>query len=705
MSRSAVIITSILLAVSTSIAYATPPLVLLNDEFNGTGAVSTQLWTMPADDDGSFFGQTKLKVSETQRPVQNGGVTTLIMDTHYADDPGNAFWGHEIRTKERFGGGGGLSYTWRGSFNLANSHPDFQPGGATTLGGTLAAGFTFGTQAFDNAGNITRDEIDVELLLNEQNNIGAGNRRVLTNVYDNDNFVGDTGVIAFQAPGTDMSIMHDYEIRQLRDRIEWYQDGALIRTETGSVPTDPVEFRLNTWVPDSGFTSAYDANLTADALLANNRELHFDIDRVEIKELGTAFDPNVSKTRRTALTVADHSFTAGTATQQEFNPPTFTGGWSSFNNFFPDAVPSLDQGFDFSFDGDDAAAKVFGSFFGADGVMWQRIEEAPGQTFDNNVLEAKINTYTASGDSIANTANVLITLLRFFDSDNNLINDPNDPGNGALNSTVVTNLSGYEEIQEDTWITHNVRAKAPAGTQFVEIFPIFVQTQCPGVCEGGSAWIDDIELNLLTDILDTNIDGVVDLADRDFILGGSGDARDVNMDGMINSDDVSDWNLEFGLTSDLGDFNDDGSWDCADADALVAAIASGSTDTQFDMNGDGFITLADITDENDGWLAVGGANNPGDTGGNPFLVGDANLDGGVDGQDFLVWNDNKFTMTSAWCGGDFNADGNVDGADFLLWNDNKFMSSDNISAVPEPGTAMLWILAACFVPTVWRRKF
>lgn len=138
-----------------------------------------------------------------------------------------------------------------------------------------------------------------------------------------------------------------------------------------------------------------------------------------------------------------------------------------------------------------------------------------------------------------------------------------------------------------------------------------------------------------------------------------------------------------------GDFNMDGLWNCTDVNALVGAIASMSSVLSFDMNSDGVISIADITDPGDGWLAVGGANNPADTGGHTFLVGDANLDGVVDGQDFLAWNDHKFTNVAAWCSDDFNADGLVDGQDFLLWNENKFTSSDSVSAVPEPGAAML----------------
>ena len=145
-----------------------------------------------------------------------------------------------------------------------------------------------------------------------------------------------------------------------------------------------------------------------------------------------------------------------------------------------------------------------------------------------------------------------------------------------------------------------------------------------------------------------------------------------------------------------GDFDNNGMWNCDDINALSAAIASGSTNLNFDMNGDGVITPADITDPTDGWLTVGGANNPAQTNGNPFLNGDANLSGAVDGSDFGVWNANKFSNSAAWCNGDFNASGGVDGSDFGIWNGNKFQSSASASAVPEPaiGTAFAVLLLA-----------
>lgn len=152
-----------------------------------------------------------------------------------------------------------------------------------------------------------------------------------------------------------------------------------------------------------------------------------------------------------------------------------------------------------------------------------------------------------------------------------------------------------------------------------------------------------------------------------------------------------------------GDFNGDGFWDFVDIDDLTAAVAGESTDLAFDMNGDGVITEADITDADTGWLAVGGANNSDKTGGNAFIVGDANLDGGVDVSDFNEWNGAKFTETAAWSSGDFNADGNVDVSDFNLWNGNKFTSSmDGVSAVPEPHSLLIVLMAVAAVAC--RRK-
>ena len=136
------------------------------------------------------------------------------------------------------------------------------------------------------------------------------------------------------------------------------------------------------------------------------------------------------------------------------------------------------------------------------------------------------------------------------------------------------------------------------------------------------------------------------------------------------------------------DFNDDGTLDGTDVDALVAEIAAMTNATMFDLTGDGLVDDADLTR----WLVVAGAVNL--PSGNPYLYGDANLDGVVDGSDFIRWNENKFTLIAAWTAADFNADGTVDGLDFIVWNENRFMSSDDVSSVPEPSLGVCLIAAA-----------
>ena len=103
---------------------------------------------------------------------------------------------------------------------------------------------------------------------------------------------------------------------------------------------------------------------------------------------------------------------------------------------------------------------------------------------------------------------------------------------------------------------------------------------------------------------------------------------------------------------------------------LQANIVTGPANPAiFDLTGDGNVSIAD----RDEWLVQAGAANL--PSGNAFLLGDANLNGTVDGLDFLAWNNNKFTISSAWTGGDFNVDGTTDGLDFLVWNSNKFTAN------------------------------
>ena len=232
----------------------------------------------------------------------------------------------------------------------------------------------------------------------------------------------------------------------------------------------------------------------------------------------------------------------------------------------------------------------------------------------------------------------------------------------------------------------------------------------------------DIDNDGLTDALFANSDGSIFYREGDTVSARVGSTRydwSISYSGNILWSDADNSVVSsisgtgtgldvvlMGLGSEtvvLGDFNNDGFWNCDDINALSTAIAGGSTDLGFDMNSDGSITAADITDPVVGWLAVGGANNPAQTNGNPFLNGDANLSGGVDGSDFGIWNTSKFSSTSAWCSGDFNASGAVDGSDFGVWNANKFSSSDGVSTVPEPAWSVLLAVTTAGISAARRR--
>jgi hypothetical protein len=143
------------------------------------------------------------------------------------------------------------------------------------------------------------------------------------------------------------------------------------------------------------------------------------------------------------------------------------------------------------------------------------------------------------------------------------------------------------------------------------------------------------------------------------------------------------------------DFNDDGVFTVDDLDILVAAIATGKSDSVHDLSGDGLVDRSDIAE----WLNIGGQANLG----SPYKFADVNLDGNVDQVDFTTWNDHKFSETGAWSSGDFNGDGLTDGHDFVIWNEQKVIISESfLNAVPEPSGMFLVFPAALLL--LRRRK-
>lgn len=144
-----------------------------------------------------------------------------------------------------------------------------------------------------------------------------------------------------------------------------------------------------------------------------------------------------------------------------------------------------------------------------------------------------------------------------------------------------------------------------------------------------------------------------------------------------------------------GDFDNNGAFNCADINSLMAEIASGNHSTAFDLTGDGAVDLAD----RDVWLAQAG---PARGHGGPIEIGDANLNGIVDDSDFSFFIQNMFTQSSSWCQGEFNGDAMIDVSDFNLWNSHKYGSSAAANAIPEPSAGLLLLATVAVFP--WCRK-
>ena len=239
--------------------------VLLRDDFDGT-ALDTARWFVPIGD-GSFFGRTQIR-PPTELFTVAGGVIRLQLDTHNPDakEPGDSFWGSEIDTLDSYAVESGLVFEAR--VRLVGPLP----------GGLVGAVFSF----VFHSGSETRDEIDVELLSND---LVAAQERVLTNVFDDDDF-SQPGAKSFASvAGLDLAEFHVYQVRWFPDRVQWFIDGDLVRQESATVPDDPMRVRLNFWAPDAFFVEAFDASLQPVASAEENETFFYEVDYVEVRRL------------------------------------------------------------------------------------------------------------------------------------------------------------------------------------------------------------------------------------------------------------------------------------------------------------------------------------------------------------------------------------------------------------------------------------
>jgi len=212
--------------------------------------VDRTVWTSPQwispTDNPSFFGQTAIRNQPDYGypfgcvPVQSNRAQ-LVLSTWNPLDPTNlSFLGSQISTIEKWG----LASCNKVAFETLVRNPLGMPGGA------VSSLFSYNLLS---ATPFQHDEIDFEFASNYWQ---GSSEAVNTNVYIDNN----TGIDEVVPTSVDFTNPIKFMIVWSAVDIRWYINDTLVRTET-QVPQSDMSLTLNFWVPDSGWTWAYNANL------------------------------------------------------------------------------------------------------------------------------------------------------------------------------------------------------------------------------------------------------------------------------------------------------------------------------------------------------------------------------------------------------------------------------------------------------------
>ncbi len=554
--------------------------VLLFDDFSGSGRVDQSIWRLPFGGDGAFYGRTLAKTDTAlDYPTVSGGVATLQLDTFLDDGTGasaGVFSGGELHSKRNFVVGGGLRFEARA--RLSNPVP-----------GLVGGVFLFDVQRLNSNGNLVRDEIDHELLSNNT-------QQVFTNYWNDGSFAGPDagGDPSFHSPTSfDMTQFHDYRVDWRPNRIDWYVDDNLIRSQTSNVPDDPMQVRMNLWAPDDVFAQAYNAGLQPAASAAANQSYFMEIDEVQVTQLNTMKSANL---------LSDPSFDDPSVpffnlSQGDTPDLAATNQWVAFNN----AQISGDAALTGS-----VGLAMWGPFSGnpdASGIF-QNVDASPGDVF-----EASVFAQSKSTDSIRGQANYTALKVEFLNANGDVI-----PGLGEFigaNGKENVILEGRDpDMPEDSWIERQVNAVAPAGATKARMSLLFVQLENGA----GATLFDDLSLVKLTSTqLSGDFTGDSDYTceDVDLLVAEIASANntasfDLTGDGQVNGDDLTAWLAEAGaakLPSGapylVGDTNLDGSVDVSDRGLWNAnKFTQTNAWCKGDFNADGFTDVTDLSLQN-----------------------------------------------------------------------------------------------------------
>lgn len=247
--------------------------ILLKDEFGGNN-LNGGNWHIPTwygNGDGTYLGRTQLECSQTGSPPKvSGGAAHLKLRTYTTTMlPGKpSFYGSEIISNQTFSVGPTIGQSLSLEARVKLNSP--------VVGGYVGgAPFFYGIKS----DGVNHDEDDFELVSNQA---VSGSNKVNTNIYANEPQGNGSPKFYALPKGGKLTGYHTFRTTLYSDKVEWYIDGKLVRTETVKVPKGPVQVYVNMWAPGPEWSDAYNANLKPVSNASQNKTYSMDVDYVRV---------------------------------------------------------------------------------------------------------------------------------------------------------------------------------------------------------------------------------------------------------------------------------------------------------------------------------------------------------------------------------------------------------------------------------------
>jgi hypothetical protein len=238
---------------------------LLYDNFTGN-IVSSTKWHIPtwiSPTDGTFVGRTQFRCTQNSSlPAAKDSNAIITVESY--NPTGFSFYGTDLISNQLFYPEEGIHITVRAKMDTLT------PG---IVGGIFLYALKPGSDKL-------HDEIDFELLTNLPD-------KVQTNIYSNEPLGKGNPKFVSYSSGS-ITDYHIYEIKWQPNKVSWFIDGNLVRTETKNLPVGPMYFHLKIWVPDSDWIEAYSPNIKPTSSPSLNQIFSMSVDSVDIRSIASA---------------------------------------------------------------------------------------------------------------------------------------------------------------------------------------------------------------------------------------------------------------------------------------------------------------------------------------------------------------------------------------------------------------------------------